>query len=117
MLQPKTEFSPKNEIDSYLKNISRFIIDNIGETEYGPAASLRDIVRAIVRNTNEVLSVATAVKFPDIPEPTFIGIPKRLGKSIGSSIFDVPSIEEKAGIEEAAKAIYQTYRTVLGSLT
>ncbi len=112
----KNRILPKKEIDSYVKNISKFIIDNIGGTEYGPAASFRDITRAIVRNTNEVLSIATAVRFPDIPEPTFVGIPTRLGKSIGSSIIDVLSIEEKAGIEEAARAIYQTYRTVLGSL-
>jgi malate dehydrogenase len=112
----KNRILPKNEIDSYVKTVSKFIIDNIGGTEYGPAASFRDITNAIVRNTNEILSIATAVKFPDIPEPTFVGIPTRLGKSIGSSIFDDLSAEEKIGITEAAKTIYQTYQTVLESL-
>ncbi len=37
----------KNEIESYIKNVSKFIVDNIGGTEYGPAASFRDITRAI----------------------------------------------------------------------
>ena len=48
----------KEEIDSYVKTVSKFIIDNIGGTEYSPAASFRDIVRAIVNNTNELLPIA-----------------------------------------------------------
>ncbi|MGD0646231.1 MAG: hypothetical protein ABSA75_15160 [Candidatus Bathyarchaeia archaeon] len=101
----------KNEIDSYLKTVSRFIVDNVGGTEYGPAASFRDITRAIARNTNEVLSIASPIKFEDISKPTFVGVPTHVGRSIGSSVYSDLSADEKEGLKQAAKAIYQTYKT------
>jgi malate dehydrogenase len=101
----------KAEIEAYVKSVSKFIIDNIGGTEYGPAASFRDIVRAIVRNTKEILSIATPMRLEGIVEPVFVGTPVRLGQSIGSSLFDNLSEMEKKGIIEAARAIYQTYQT------
>jgi hypothetical protein len=45
----------------------------------------------------------------EIPEPVFVGIPVRLGRKIGSSLFESLSKYEQAGINEAAKAIYETY--------
>lgn len=106
----------KAEIESYMKTVSKFIIDNIGGTEYGPAASFRDITRAIVKDTREVLSVATPMKFDDIQEPVLVGTPIQLGQSIGTSLYDDLSETEKKGIEEAAKAIYQTYRMAVENL-
>jgi len=106
----------KDEVESYMKTISKFVIDNIGGTEYGPAASFRDIVRAIVKNTREIVSVATPMKFEGIPEPVFVGTPVKLGHSIGPSLYDTLSSEEKKGIEEAAKAIYQTYQTAIENM-
>jgi malate dehydrogenase len=103
----------KDEIESYMKAISKFVVDNIGGTEYGPAASFRDIVRAIVRNTGEIVSVATPMKFEGISEPVFVGTPLKLGNSIGPSLYDALSNEEKKGIWEAAKAIYETYLTAM----
>ena len=103
----------KDEVESYMKTISKFVIDNIGGTEYGPAASFRDIVRAIVKNTGEIVSVATPMKFEGIPEPVFVGTPLKLGKSAGPSLYDALSREEKKGIWEAAKAIYETYLTAM----
>lgn len=102
----------KNEIDSYLKTVSKFIVDNIGGTEYGPAASFRDITRAVARNTNEVLSIAAPMKFEDVSEPTFVGVPTRVGQFIGSSLYNDLSADEKEGLKRAAKVIYQTYETV-----
>lgn len=99
------------EIDSYLKSVSKHIIDNIGGTEFGPAASFRDIVRAIVKDTKEILPVATPTKFEGLPEPVCVSVPLQLGSSIGSSIYDTLSVQEKRGIIEAAKAIYQTFKT------
>jgi malate dehydrogenase len=101
----------KKEIDSYLKAVSKFIVDNVGGTEYGPAASFRDITRAIVRNTNEVLSIAAPIKFKDLSEPTFVGVPTHLGQFIGSSVYSDLSEDEKEGLKQAAKAIHQTYDT------
>jgi malate dehydrogenase len=115
-VKSKNKILRKNEIESYMKAISKFVVDNIGGTEYGPAASFRDIVRAIVRNTREVLSVATPMKFEGISESVFVGTPVKLGRSIGPSLYDVFSSEEKKGIEEAAKTIYQTYQTAIESI-
>lgn len=103
----------KQEINSYVKSVSKFIIDNIGGTEYGPAASFRDIVKTIIKNTNQILAVATPMKFKGIPEPVFLSVPVQLGQTIGPSLYNILSPEEKRGITEAAKAIYQTYETAI----
>lgn len=103
----------KLQAESYVKSVSKSIIDSIGGTEYGPAASFRDIVRAIVKNTNETLSVAAPIKFAEITEPVHVGVPTQIGQKIGSSIYqDLPEIEKKS-IEEAAKTIYQTYLSAI----
>lgn len=106
----------KNEIDTYIKNVSRIIIDNIGGTEYGPAASFRDITRAIVKNTGEILSVATPIRFRENAEPIFVGIPVHLGWNIGMSLYETLSKKEQEAIAEASKKIYQTYLTAIENL-
>lgn len=106
----------KEEIDDYVKSVSKLIIDNIGGTEYGPAASFRDIVRAVVRNTNEVLPVATPMKFDGLSEPVFVSIPLQLGNSFGCSNFSSLSFQEKKEIMNAAEAIYQTYKTTIEAI-
>jgi malate dehydrogenase len=112
----KHKILPKNEIASYVKSVSKLIVDNLGGTEYGPAASFRDITRAITKNTNEILSVATPIKFEEIPESIFVGIPTQLGNHIGSSLYgSLPRIEQE-GLMEAAKAIYQTYNIAIENL-
>jgi malate dehydrogenase len=102
----------KEEIADYVKSVSKTIIDNIGGTEFGPAASFRDIVRAIVRNTNEVLPVATPMNF-GLPEQVFVSVPLKLGDSIGGFIYDGLSSSEKSELADAAEAIYQTYKTIM----
>jgi malate dehydrogenase len=99
----------KTLIDDYIKSVSKLIIDNIGGTEYGPAASFRDIIRAIVTNSNELLPVATPLKFEGVSDPVFVSVPIQLGDSIGDSIFETLSSEEKNEIRIAAKAIYNTF--------
>jgi len=106
----------KEEIDDYVKSVSKLIVDNIGGTEFGPAASFRDIVRAIVRDTNEVFPVATSMKFDGLPEPVFVSVPLRLGSSIGDSIYNTLSSKEKNELVHAAEAIYQTYKTTIDVL-
>lgn len=103
----------RTDVDSYIKSISKYVIDNIGGTEFGPAASFRDIVRSIVKNTDEILPIAAPMRFEGIPEPTFVGVPVRLGWSIGPFLFGILSDEEKKKITEAASAIYQTYQTAV----
>ncbi len=106
----------KSEIEAYVKTVSKLILDSIGATEYGPAASFRDITRAIVKDTREILSVATPVNFSNISEPVFVGVPTHLGNSVGSSLLRGLPLDEKAGIANAAKAIFQTYQTAIQNL-
>lgn len=106
----------KVEIEDYVKSVSKLIIDNIGGTEFGPAASFRDIVRAIVRDTNEVMPVATPMTINGLPEPVFVSVPLQLGNSIGNSVYNDLSLNEKNGLTDAAAAIYQTYRTSVDAL-
>lgn len=108
-VRSKNEELNKNEIEIYMKSVSKMIIDNIGGTEYGPAASFRDIIRAMVKDTGEILSIATPMKFEGIPEPVFVGAPVKLGRSIGESLYGKLSETERKAIADAAKAIYQTY--------
>ena len=103
----------KDELVSYVKSVSKLIVDNIGGTEFGPAAAFRDIVRAIVRNTNELLPIATPIKFDGLPEPVFVSVPLTLGNTIGYSINNTLSSQEKQEVADAAKAIYQTYKTAI----
>jgi malate dehydrogenase len=106
----------KGDVDTYVKSVSKQIIDGIGGTEFGPAASFRDIAVAIIKNTKEVLPVATPIWFEGIPEPVFVGVPVQLGNVIGESLFESLTTQEKQGLADAAKAIYQTYQGVIEGL-
>ena len=106
----------KNELSSYVTSVSKLIVDNIGGTEFGPAAAFRDIVRAIVRNTNEVLPVAAPMNFDGVPEPVFVSVPLKLGKSLGCSPYTPLSSQEKQELADAAEAIYQTYKTAIEAI-
>ncbi len=100
----------RNQVEEYVKGISRKIIEAIGATEYGPASAFRDIIRGIAINTDAVLSISIPLKFNEIPEEVHVSVPVKIGKIIDYSFYDVLTLEEKKGIIEAAKAIYNTYR-------
>ncbi|MEM2099539.1 MAG: hypothetical protein QXU99_07385 [Candidatus Bathyarchaeia archaeon] len=71
----------KNEVAVYVKSVLKLIFNYVGGTEYGSAASFREITRAIVRDTREILSVPVPIKFSEFPEPIFIGLPTFLGRT------------------------------------
>ena len=98
-------------LESYVKDVSKFIVDSIGGTEYGPAASFLEIVRAIAKDTKETLAVATPMKFDEIPKPVHVSVPLALGASIGPTLFEALTEEERSRIKNAAQAIYSNYRT------
>jgi len=106
----------KREIEDYVKSVSKLIVDRIGGTEFGPAASFRDIVRAIVKNTGEVLAFASPMKFRGISDMVFVSVPAHLGRTIGASLFADLSLKEKEGIEEAAEVICATYHMAIENL-
>ena len=103
----------KEQAANYVKTVSKQIVDDIGATEYGPAASFRDIARAIVKDTNETLSIATSQKFPELPQSVLVGIPTQLGNKIKKTQYNNLTAEEQQGIIQAAKAIYQTYQQTI----
>jgi malate dehydrogenase len=103
----------KDEHGDYVTSVSKLIVDNIGGTEFGPAAAFRDIVRAIVRDTNEVLPVATPMKFDGLPEPVFVSVPLKLGTTVGCATYSTLSSQEQKDLTAAAEAIYQTYEATI----
>jgi malate dehydrogenase len=104
------------EVVSYVKEVSRFIIENIGGTEFGPASSFRDIVKAIAMNSGEIIPISSPIRILGISQMPFVGLPVHLGSTVGSSLYDELSQNEQKGIDEAAKAIYQTYLTAIEDL-
>lgn len=115
-LNAENKILSKPETESYIKSVSKTIVDYIGGTEFGPAASFRDIARAIIENSGEVLSVAAPMRFDDVPEDVFVGVPLRLGQNIGDSLYNQLSSNEKIDLSKAAKAIYETYQTAIEAL-
>ena len=49
-------------------------------------------------------------KTAETPEPVHVSVPLELGMSIGPTIERALTLEEKKGLGEAAKAVYNTYR-------
>ena len=103
----------RRQVESYVKAVSKFIVDTIGGTEYGPAASFRDITKAIVRDTNETLSIAAPTKFSQISEPVFVGLPTVIGQTLGPSLYQSLTETEKSRLGEASRTIFQTYLLAL----
>ena len=66
-------------------------------------------MQAIANNTGEIFSIATQMRFKDIPEEVFVGIPISLGTTLGKTLYSRLSKNEQDALGEAAKAIYETY--------
>jgi malate dehydrogenase len=106
----------KDEVEVYIKNVSKSIVDNIGATEFGPAASFRDITRAIINNTNEIFPVSSPRVFDELSEPVFVSVPLHLGSSVNDSLYqDLPKNEQEA-LSLAAQEIYKTYKTAIENI-
>ncbi len=103
----------RSKVESYVKGISVEIIRATGGTRWGPAGSFKEIIRGILLNTGRVLSYSLPRKLGNIPEPVYVTVPARIGKSLGPDIWDKLTDEERAGIVKAAEAIYSTYKRAL----
>ncbi len=106
----------KYVVEDYIKSVTRFIIDNVGGTEYGPAAAFRDIVKSIVEDERNIFPIDVPIRFDSIPEPVYVSVPTRLGRSLGENIYSKLSFEEREKIFEAAKAVYKTYVDAISSI-
>jgi len=107
----------RNEVETYMKGITRLVIDSVGGTEYGPAASFRDIVRAIAKDTREILPIATPMEWEGIPEPVYVSVPLWLGSVVGPNLFEELTEEEKKKIRNATKVIYNNYRNAIEGIS
>lgn len=103
----------REAVVSYVRGVSKKIVDIIGGTEVGPAAGFRDIVRSILEDRGEVYSISQSLEMPGLPEPININVPTKVGKTIGPNIWDDLPRNERAYIIEASQAIYANYQTGL----
>ena len=103
----------REAVVSYVRGVSKKIVDIIGGTEVGPAAGFRDIVRSILEDRGEVYSISQSLEMPGLPEPINVNVPTKVGKTIGPNIWDDLPRNEKAYIIEASQAIYANYQTGL----
>ena len=106
----------REDVVKYVRGISKQIVDVIGATEFGPAAGFRNIVKAILKDGRELMSVANSIKFPELPEAVHVSVPTVVGSKIGPNIWDKLTLNEQADIKTAAKAIYGNYKLALESL-
>lgn len=101
----------KAKCENYVKEVSREIIRVLGGTRYGPAGSFIEIIRGLMLNTGKVMSYSRQTQFKDnTPEPVYVTVPARIAKSLRPDLWDMLSKPEKKAIEDAAAAIYKTYR-------
>ena len=103
----------REAVVSYVRGVSKKVVDIIGGTEVGPAAGFRDIVRSILEDRGEVYSVSQSLEMPGLPEPINVNVPTKVGKTIGPNIWDDLPRNERAYIIEASQAIYANYQTGL----
>ena len=102
-----------SDIELKVKEIARQIISVLGGTYYGPAAAFRDIVRAIALNTCRILSIASPIKVPGVPEKVMVSVPQKIGRTLGYTLLQYLTDKEKRLIYSAGKAIYETYLDTL----
>jgi malate dehydrogenase len=106
----------RDGVMSYVRGISKRVVDIIGGTEVGPASGFRDIVRSILRDRGELYSIAVQRRLEGIPEPVNVSVPIRVGCRLGPDIWNSLDLGEKSSINEAAKAIYNNYLESLRAL-
>ncbi len=103
----------KVAIEKYVKGISMEVIKVLGGTRWGPAGSFLEIIRGIMLNTGRIISFALPRKFNEIPEPVYVTVPGKIGRSLGPDLWNILTEEERDGIKKAAVEIYKTYLRAL----
>jgi malate dehydrogenase len=106
----------REEVTKYVRGISKQLVDVIGATEFGPAAGFRDVIRAIIKDRRELMSISDSIKLPGLPIAVNVSIPTLVGSIIGQNIWDKLTLVEQTNIETAAKAILENYTIAIDSL-
>lgn len=99
----------REQVTTYVRSVSKEVVDIIGGTEVGPASGFRDIVRSIIQDKREVYSIAQPLKMPGLPEDVNVSVPTHVGLKLGPNIWDELFEEERENIIRAAEAIYANY--------
>jgi len=108
-LQQTGKTLDKEAVISYVRSVSKKIVDIIGGTEFGPAAAFRDISRTILLNRGEMYSVSVSVRLPGVPEEVNVGIPTQVSMKLGPNLWNKLIFEEQKNITSAAKQIHSNY--------
>ena len=100
-----------------MKEVNREIIRVLGGTRHGPAGSFIEIIRGLTLNTGKVMSYSRKTQFKgNPPEPVYVTVPARIAKSLNPDLWEMLNEQEKKAIEDAAAAIYKTYREAVEGL-
>ncbi len=104
----------RDEVTAYVKGVAAKIIGTLGGTSWGPANSMKDIIKAYVRNENKVMSIAPPMEYKGeiihISRPTVVGNP--IGPTLEASL----SEEDRKEIASAADRVYNDYKELLKTL-
>ena len=85
------------------------IIRTLGGVAYGPACAVADVVRAISRKQNFILSVGLPFRIQKSEE--YVHVSKPISFDGGTIVPKKLTEEEDASIENAALTVFQTYKT------
>ncbi len=99
----------KERIEERVRSQPLEIIDGAGATRLGPAASFRQILRAIARDRGELLPVAAPC--PSITNSeVLLSLPRPVGQEIGEPDSEHLSGREEHLLREAADKIQETHQ-------
>jgi malate dehydrogenase len=104
----------KYEVEKYVKEIAAEIIRVLGGTTWGPGTIIADIVKAVLKNENRVMSIAMPFKYED--EIIHVSIPTIVGHRIGPTLEFILNEDEKRQFQNAQKNIYKVYKENLNYL-
>lgn len=112
-LNKATDYINEAKREAILKEVRNSAYDIIkkkGNTCYGIGVCLRNITKAILEDTNSIMTVSAYDKYSD----TFIGLPTVVGSDGAENVMYLElNEEEKAQLEESVKAI----KSALNSLS
>ena len=100
------------DISQYVKQISTRVIEALGGTQWGPGGGFTELITAYFNNEEKLRAFSLPYEFEGIPEPVHVTIPAVLNSSIRKretfTIWDELTEQEKEGIKQSAKEIYET---------